>query len=981
MNLEYPELFEQCLAKNLKMRSAVDGTVVQFGSWLKDSKLPFFTDYTDHGTDHLNRVMMTAAGLIPAAARGKISAEDAAILIGAILLHDSALHLSEAGFYSLIKGKAASNRIEGFDKVAWPNLWDEYLFSAKRWDDQKLQEVLGVDENGAFRGIPRDPFDSYQNLTDTDRKFIGEFIRRHHPRLAHEFAVFGVAGPDTSDWIKLSQGFDPSLCDLAGLVARSHGRPIRVCLDYLASKSIPLREFQNTHAAFLMALIRLADYLHVEADRTSEVIFRYKHIPSRFSELEHKAHLAVKSVTRAVEDPEAVHVMAQPEDVETFLRLKRWLSGIQTELDQSWAVLGEVYGRYEAEGLSKLGLSLRRVRSNLDDVEKFASNVSYVPENITLDVARADLLKLLIGPLYGHDPGIGVRELVQNAVDAVRELRAFVGKHQQFKNIKTLRQTAEVELQLKPPDGTGISWLIVSDKGIGMTEEVVRDYFLKAGASFRNSDTWKREFESDQQDRGPESTKSRVMRSGRFGVGALGTFLLGDEVHVSTRHITASKGFGFTTRLDLAPIELRYDDSLNVGTSVSIKLRPEVYDRLQDNDRYARYSWDWYCLADPQVRRVGPSKRRLEQQTVISRQDLEPNSKWRKISPAGYESVYWSYESAPPLICNGIRVGKPHSKKELCAENGYRLSMPNLCVFDPDGALPLNLQRDGLATDEYPFEDMLTEDVSRDFLAFLIVNVPCTSAYSEILGMPKYPGYSLGKFSSDFEVQPWVIVEEGICPFTTWNLWRLDFGSLLLRTRYRSGETFVFDPLKKVPGSMPAWLWFQLEGNARSKRSFLVEWLRDIRTQRLVEAYLTQGKRLITSSTFSEYFNKVTTYPDGIKRNLAKESDDGKYCSLATQGCPSTAVAIEALPPPPASDSFESAPPLLIELFLRKGVEPKQTIFERLWKENIEYPVIPFDLTERRVKLAKAYQTLRSHIEAHEANKANAKKSPESAPG
>ena len=135
-------------------------------------------------------------------------------------------------------------------------------------------------------------------------------------------------------------------------------------------------------------------------------------------------------------------------------------------------MLGEVYGRYETEGLSKLGLSLRRVRSNLDDAENFATTALYVPENITLDVARADLLKLLIGPLYGDDPGIGVRELMQNSVDAVREQRAFVEKHPMFKDTVRLRQNADVQIKLGPPDDNGIPWLIVGDKGIGMTEEV-----------------------------------------------------------------------------------------------------------------------------------------------------------------------------------------------------------------------------------------------------------------------------------------------------------------------------------------------------------------------------------------------------------------------------------------------------------------------------------------------------------------------------
>ena len=216
MKIEYPDFFEQRLTAAKKLRSAVDGTVAAFDVWLKDSKLPFFTDYTDHGPEHLNHVMLTAAALIPTEAREKFTPEDAAILVLAILLHDSALHLSEGGFQSLINGKAKMNRIDGMDSTTWPDLWDEYLFSAKRWDDQKLRRVFGSNESGTPLGMVRDPFEFYTSLTDADRKLIGEFIRRHHPRLAHEFAVFGVPSP-FSDPIKPAPEFDNTLCDLAGL--------------------------------------------------------------------------------------------------------------------------------------------------------------------------------------------------------------------------------------------------------------------------------------------------------------------------------------------------------------------------------------------------------------------------------------------------------------------------------------------------------------------------------------------------------------------------------------------------------------------------------------------------------------------------------------------------------------------------------------------------------------------------------------------
>jgi molecular chaperone HtpG len=74
--------------------------------------------------------------------------------------------------------------------------------------------------------------------------------------------------------------------------------------------------------------------------------------------------------------------------------------------------------------------------------------------------------------------------------------------------------------------------------------------------------------------------KSRVLRSGRFGVGALAAFLLGIEIHVSTRHVTASKGISFITKLDLNPVELRYDASIPVGTSIRVKLTPQVFKQL-----------------------------------------------------------------------------------------------------------------------------------------------------------------------------------------------------------------------------------------------------------------------------------------------------------------------------------------------------------------------------------------------------------------
>ena len=78
---------------------------------------------------------------------------------------------------------------------------------------------------------------------------------------------------------------------------------------------------------------------------------------------------------------------------------------------------------------------------------------------------------------------------------------------------------------------------------------------------------------------------------------------------------------------------------------------------------------------------------------------------------------------------------------------GLTFSVPNISVFDPDGRLPLNLQRTGLVVNNYPFDDLLANDVIRDFIAFALVLGP-TSLPDDFWHRPlKYPGLGQGDLS------------------------------------------------------------------------------------------------------------------------------------------------------------------------------------------------------------------------------------------
>jgi len=389
--------------------------------------------------------MATASSLIEDHAWPTMTPADAAILVLAILLHDSAMHLNDDGFQALLL-PSSSSPVLPLDEP-WPKLWQDFLSEASRFDARKLTEIFGD-------GEPIHPPDlSPLKWTTRDRLLIGEFLRRHHPRIAHEFAVGGVpiAG---SPPLKLAS--DTShVADLAGVVARSHGSPIRAFLDQLNcldGSRWDKRQFREAHAVFLMAILRIADYLQIHSERAPSQVMNIRRLHSPISQREWKTHEAVLDIRNTVDDREAVFVQADPKDVATFLKLKRLLQSIQAEVDASWAILGEVYG--PVEPLRTLGLTIRRIRSNIDDEAEFAKKVPFIPCHAVFDSAGADLLKLLIAPLYGDRPEIGIRELLQNAVDARLELEDYLAHNPSTPTPELADQDSDVLISLEETSAT-----------------------------------------------------------------------------------------------------------------------------------------------------------------------------------------------------------------------------------------------------------------------------------------------------------------------------------------------------------------------------------------------------------------------------------------------------------------------------------------------------------------------------------------------
>lgn len=695
INLKIPSKLENKLSENQELEGIVKHTAAKFATILDENKLFFFPEYTDHGLKHIEGVLKAADNLITNATYEKIiTCEDVAYLILSVLLHDIGMHIHYEGFIKLVNNEFDHSTSDYFDDLDWNKEWSEYIKEARKFDEETIIGIFGKSDI-----IISDPsLKDKGDITENDKYLIGEFIRRKHPRIANEIATHGFPG---SEIISFGDGLDYEILELVGVIARSHGMELRIALEYLEKKYYKAARFpHNCHAAFLMVVLRIADFIQIDSSRTSKLTLQTRSLASPISYIEHQAHLAINFLDiKYQNDPERIYVECSPTNSEMYLKLEKLVSDIQYEFDVSWAIIGELYGNWEI----KPEIKYRRIKSNLH-WESLLEKIDYVPKSFQF-TTNNQLIKLLIGPLYGEDPKYGVRELLQNAVDACLEREYLIDDDYE----------AKIEVSINESDTE--YFFSIKDNGRGMTHTEISRYFLNAGSSYRSSPDWLKKFTSFEGE-------SKVMRNGKFGVGLLAAFLLGDRIEVFTR-TKGSEGYFFSTTLNENHINVQKKSGLEIGTEIRIKISEKIKNRLLSK-RSSGESWsdnirwnEWFTLQYPKVNYTvfGQSVSGINTEPSFTSEDL---ANWHKVDAPPYESILWTYDLSSigrNFTNNGIII--PEAWSQISKERRLFFNVPKISVFDFNDHIPISLDRNGLTrTWELPQEVLL--DLSKDYVAYLL---------------------------------------------------------------------------------------------------------------------------------------------------------------------------------------------------------------------------------------------------------------------
>lgn len=229
------------------------------------------------------------------------------------------------------------------------------------------------------------------------------------------------------------------------------------------------------------------------------------------------------------------------------------LHAIHTTLDQ----IEEWFRQYLIYN-SRLKNPVIKIKNHSIIREAFTLNgFLYFPIAIKID--EYQIRELLTSQrLWGNDPVVPVRELVQNAVDACRYRNHILPPTAKYNPI------VEIIVNMESRE------IMIKDNGCGMDVNDVVDYFLQIGKSKARD----AQFKEDPRNAGFHTLS-------RFGVGFWSVFSIADVANVISKsflNFAERNGINFnvTIRPVMRYLDITYSEEINEGTQICLKIKENI---------------------------------------------------------------------------------------------------------------------------------------------------------------------------------------------------------------------------------------------------------------------------------------------------------------------------------------------------------------------------------------------------------------------
>jgi len=210
----------------------------------------------------------------------------------------------------------------------------------------------------------------------------------------------------------------------------------------------------------------------------------------------------------------------------------------------------------EEQAIKLDGLSVAEMKELREKAEK---------HHFQAEVNR--MMKLIINSLY-RNKEIFLRELISNASDALDKVRLL-----SLTDKSVLSATEELSVKIKADKENHI--LSITDTGIGMTKQ---DLINNLGTIAKSGTA---DFLNKLQDANNADQMGDLI--GQFGVGFYSAFLVADKVIVTTKNNDDKQYIWESDSNSYSVVEDPRGDTLKRGTTISLVLKEEAYDFLEQD--------------------------------------------------------------------------------------------------------------------------------------------------------------------------------------------------------------------------------------------------------------------------------------------------------------------------------------------------------------------------------------------------------------
>ncbi|MCG8292026.1 HD domain-containing protein [Pseudomonas entomophila] len=413
-----------------------------------------------------------------------------------------------------------------------------------------IEEVMALPEWNTFCNLHKVNPESLTRESEPFKQVLFDVLRAQHPKQARKlaFASWCVPGESTPMFLLQHDELRSAYGDTIGQLAESHWHHPHQ-LELLGRQTVqPIALLHpapwQVDVLKLALILRTADAAHIDAQRAPRFLQALRK-PMGASLQHWKFQSRLNRPTRDP-DPQRKELRLSASPFPATEKEAWWLAYdaakmIDSELRASERLLLD----------HKRDLFAVRSVANVHDTESFSHNVPTVgwhPVDTSVKISNINQIVERFGghQLYGNDPAAALRELIQNARDAINACRSLGGLE---------ADEGEIEVWLEPTEEG--DWLHVTDNGIGMSRYVLTDILLDFGKSLWKSEELRGEWE--------QLSATDFESVGKFGIGFFSVFMLGSRVTLTTRRYESKENESSQWLLEFTEA-LKYRPTLRTPT-------------------------------------------------------------------------------------------------------------------------------------------------------------------------------------------------------------------------------------------------------------------------------------------------------------------------------------------------------------------------------------------------------------------------------